>query len=130
MHDYVPISELKGLTFTDVRKEDSRDGNDAVVFTSKCGRKFVLTHSQNCCENVYIESIVGDLSDLENTELLQAEERTNEDPEQNRDGFDESQMWTFYSFATIKGYVDIRFHGSSNGYYGVGVSLYEIDPKG
>jgi len=49
--------------------------------------------------------------------ILQAEEVTEDNEEA------ECGMWTFYKFATAKGRVTVRFYGSSNGYYGVGVSM-------
>ncbi len=31
--------------------------------------------------------------------------------------YDESYTWTYYKFATVRGYVTISWYGSSNGYY-------------
>lgn len=84
---------------------------------------YSVYHSQDCCETVYIESIVGELSDLENSPILMAE-RVTQDVE--RDKCDnESATWTFIKFATFKGYVTIRFYGSSNGYYSETANLSE-----
>lgn len=125
--DYKGFDELKGMTFVSVEKTQTEtgysEGNDAVRFTTAEGRVFELTHSQSCCEHVYIESIVGDLSDLEGAEILMADESSNS----QEDGeYGNSETWTFYKLATSKGYVDIRFHGSSNGYYGESAELYEV----
>jgi hypothetical protein len=81
-----------------------------------------MEHSQDCCESVYIENIDGDLDDLIGNPILHAEASTKDDPEAGEVG-----MWTFYKIATVKGWVDIRWYGSSNGYYGIGVDLDEYD---
>lgn len=78
--------------------------------------KFVkFHHEQECCEDVYIESVSGNLSDLENTPILRAEEYTNL-----------NDSHTFYKFSTIKGFVDIRWVGESNGQYSVEVNIEYI----
>jgi len=53
--------------------------------------------------------------------LLQAEESVQDDPNAS-----ESGTWTFYKFATRKGYVTIRWYGSSNGYYSESAGMYKI----
>ena len=95
---------------------------------------FEMYHEQDCCEDVYIESITGDLEDLLNTPVLLAEEVTSCE-EILEDNFlnllldekkvhqDDSWTWTFYKLSTIKGSVTIRWHGSSNGYYSESVSF-------
>lgn len=106
------VSEMVGQTFTKVSMDEAKTTitfeNDKV--------KYMFYHCQDCCESVWVEDIIGDLEDLENWPILIAKEETNADfePLQNSD---ESYTWTFYSFATYKGYVDIRFYGTSNGFY-------------
>lgn len=91
-------------------------GNDALYFEQEDGVHFVLTHIQDCCEDVEIESIDGDLDDLIGEPLLMAEEIIKVD----------GDTWTFYKFATVKGYVTIRFYGSSNGYYSERVDWFYL----
>ena len=88
----------------------------------------VFYHQQDCCESVYIEDICGDLQDLVGAPLLIAEEVSDEVYEaEHQPEHDESYTWTFYKFATRKGYVDVRWFGSSNGYYSESVSVDFID---
>lgn len=112
----VTIDDMLDKTFTEVRS----DGYELIFENSK--ERFTFYHKQDCCENVYIESITGDLTDLENSPILVAEEATSDRATDQYDDY-ESRTWTFYKFATRNGYVDVRFLGTSNGYYSESVSL-------
>ena len=109
------VSDLVGKVFDSVKVGDD---DDELVFSNSDG-KFTFYHQQDCCESVYIESIVGDLSDLVGEEILGAEESSSYD---SSDDY-ESKTWTFYKFRTRKGYVDVRWCGSSNGYYSESVDM-------
>lgn len=118
MSMYVEITELLGKTLRSVIV--SRD-NDTITFVVDDNEKYIMNHVQDCCESVVIEDINGDINDLIGSEILIAEENTSDkDP---LDKYDESFTWTFYKLATAKGYVDIRWYGSSNGYYSESVDI-------
>lgn len=120
------IGSLIGLTMKNVEHQKDRD---ELIFTTTDNRVFKFYHDQNCCESVEIESIVGDLNDLVGTPILKAEESASSlHPEgaPAREYEDESFTWTFYKFATIKGWVDVRWYGSSNGYYSESVDFAEV----
>ena len=122
------ISELIGKTVISINRN-----NDELIFICATGEKYKMYHSQDCCESVIIEDVCGDLNDLIGVPILKAEEIDNnqfieeyeslfnkKDKWGNRvtekeEYYPESHTWTFYKFATIKGYVDIRWFGESNG---------------
>lgn len=121
------VSELVGKTL--VKCEQRDDYGDQLWFVTDKGDEFYMYHSQDCCENVGIEDIVGDLSDLIGTPILYANEVSNIDaPAPNSDDFysDDCNEWTFYNFGTIKGSVTLRWFGSSNGYYSTSVSFDKV----
>ena len=123
-HKYeVNFSELKGKVFSDIKglSEDS----EIVGFYIGDKLAFVLTHLQECCESVFIEDVCGDINDIIGSEILMAEEASN-NGRGSLSEYDESYTWTFYKLATIKGYVNIRWYGTSNGYYSESVSLLDV----
>lgn len=114
------LESMLGLVFT---KVEGAVNDEELVFVAEDGRRFVFGHMQDCCETVDINDIVGDLNDLVGEPLLRAEESTNVDlPAPSK--YAESYTWTFYKFATRKGYVDVRWLGESNGYYSESVDLF------
>lgn len=82
--------------------------------------------SEGCDVQVYIEDITGDLNDLIGTPILRASIEKNIEKEKLTDVHVAEYLWTFYKLATIKGYVDIRWYGSSNGYYSIEVGFDQI----
>ena len=114
------ISELAGLTMAEVERQ-----GDEIHFTATTGEKWKLHHDQDCCESVTIDDINGELSDLIGAPILQAEEVSDGSiPDKSKHEWqDHSFTWTFYKLATIKGYVTLRWYGTSNGYYSERVSF-------
>ena len=114
------FGDLKGKVLKDVKVV----GHEQIIFTTNDDIEYKMCHSQDCCESVHITDINGDIKDLIGSEILLAEESTNRD--NPKEEYDESFTWTFYKLATRKGYVDIRWYGSSNGYYSESVDFYEL----
>ena len=111
------IDDMIGRVFVSVEQEN----NNSLVFTEDDGKKWVFYHEQDCCEFVRIEDIVGDLKDLVGEPLIVASESSNQ--EYKDDLYGDRITWTYYKFATRNGYVDVRWYGSSNGYYSERVDL-------
>ena len=105
------IPEMLGETFIKV-EQGTQDNNDCIRFYLSESHGYIFYHDQDCCEMVYVEDINGDLDDLVGAPMMQAEETVETGGDT---GF--TYTFTFYKFATRKGYVTIRWEGSSNGYY-------------
>lgn len=101
--------------------------DDHIDFFIDENNGYRLVHDQSCCETVVIEDICGDLEDLLNNPILQAEESSNND--HSKGEFccsNQYNTWTFYIISTIEGSVTIRWHGSSNGFYSEKVDFFKI----
>ena len=105
------ISVLKGKTLV---KIDLDVKMKYIRFIDTEGNKYIMYHEQDCCEDVYIESITGNIDYLLNSPVTMAECVTKKGKCEYDWG---TETWTFYKLATIKGYVTIRWYGESNGYY-------------
>lgn len=119
------IAQLVGKTLRSV----VRNGDESIDFESDTGERWRMEHQSDCCESVAIEDVVGDLQDLVGAPIVMAEASTNSDtpkPVADGDYGDESFTWTFYKFGTVKGYVTIRWYGTSNGYYSETASFRKV----
>lgn len=119
------IESLIGKTLVSI--VGMEEGSEEIIFTTLDGKQYKMYHEQDCCESVTVDDVCGDVMDLIGSPLILAEERTSEEnpPDVNIE-YQESFTWTFYHFSTIKGYLDLRWYGESNGYYSESVDFKEI----
>ena len=107
----VEFETLKGKILINIECK----GDNEIQFTDSENNIYHMYHEQDCCEEVYIKDICGNLSHLLDSPITMAECIVNE----GNIGEDEwgTGTWTFYKLATVKGYVTISWYGESNGYY-------------
>lgn len=126
----IPFEALLGHTITEVNVIKDSEGDDEIRFTLAPhqdipdGLQLKMFHYQDCCEDVSIEDIVGEWRDVTGSPITLAEEVT-ESGEYGEYGG--SFTWTFYKLGTAKGYVTIRWYGTSSGYYSESVSLARVE---
>ena len=132
MNKKVPFEKLRGKVLTKIEGMEPR--SEEIIFTAEDGSVYMMCHEQDCCENVDVEDVCGDVDDLIGSEILLAEEvvHDNEWPDGVEKPYNswepDSFTWTFYKLATRKGYVDIRWFGESTGYYSESVDFIQIAP--
>jgi len=117
----IGIDALKGKRIA--RVVDCAPESDNVYFFCEDGARFRMWHSQDCCESVSINDVVGDPADLIGL-VVDAREESHE---ATREESSESGTWTFYIIQTDRGCVTLRWLGESNGYYSESVNFARID---
>lgn len=122
-YEEAPFSELEGKTISAISGLTS--DSDEVIFYCTDGTVYKMYHEQNCCERVSIDDVCGDVNNLVGEKIVLAEENSSTKGAPKGE-FDDSFTWTFYKLATRKGYVDIRWYGTSNGYYSERVDFVKI----
>lgn len=119
---YTPPPEFSVLVGRTIVKIDGlSEGSDRVRIECDDGAAFLMVHFPDCCEDVAVEDVCGDVADLIGSPVLLAEESTNRD--EPKPDWSESFTWTFYKLATARGHVTIRWLGQSNGYYSESVAF-------
>lgn len=109
--------------------EGGRVGDDYFTIRFEDGTSITFYHEQCCCENVDIDDVCGDIDDMVGEVLFKCSFTTN-DTDGPKSEWDDSYTWTFYHFATRRGYVDMKWYGTSNGYYSECVSYKICDALG
>lgn len=120
------FNELIGRRIVDV--EGLEPESEGVSFVCEDGTKWLMAHSQDCCESVSIVDIVGDPNDAIGL-VIDAREESDDANVPDYDGYyDDSHTWTFYVLQTDKGALTIRWLGQSNGYYSESVDFDQVTP--
>lgn len=122
---YCEVSELLGKTLVAITGAD--EGNDEIIFECSDGSKYRMYHEQDCYESVLIEDICGDVKSLVGNPLTMAEDISNIMDIPAVDEWTDSCTWTWYKFATVRGYVTIRWYDESNGYYSESVDFEKME---
>ena len=128
----IPLSEIFPPKFSDLKGKiiveisGLKPESEEIYFKTSDGKQYIMYGDEpKCCAHVSVDDVIGDVEDLLNTPILQAEVSTRH----SREDEDDSYTWTFYKLATIKGYVTIKWYGSSNGYYSEEVSFKEYEEE-
>ena len=124
---YCNVSELLGKTLSDILINEDRD---EIRFVCTDGTIYLMYHEQDCCETVSIEDISGELDRLIGSPIIMAEDISNElEIQAGMTKWSDTYTWTYYKFATVKGYLTIRWYGESNGYYSESVEFKRLEVK-
>jgi len=121
--NYANFFELKGQIIEEIT--GLTEGNDEVVITTNIG-KYRLYHLQDCCEEVLINKVIGNVSDLVGEVIFAEEDAGANDPDWFNDKFYDSHTWTKYVLKTDNASLEFWFLGTSNGYYGESVIFVKI----
>jgi hypothetical protein len=115
----IEFGVLAGLTL-----EEINNSGDKITLKAS-GRTFLMWHEQDCCEDVSVESIKGNVERAISEKIIDATENSNS-TEPKMGDWDESWTWTYYTIRTQSETIVIRWYGRSNGYYSERVRFREL----
>lgn len=115
---HIEIESLVGETIASVTHVEN---DEKIVFHFNSGRIVKMYHDQDCCEDVRIEDITGDLQSLVGETIREIDQSFGEIV---GEGVDRGERTTF-TITTDRRSIQIIWKGFSNGYYGTSANLYE-----
>lgn len=122
---WTDIGELLGKTIMQICGVENDSEEIHIICTD--GSEYLMYHEQECCESVWLEDVAGDVACLVGKPITKAEKTSNSSDDPRTDGYEpDSYTWTYYHIGTVKGYIDLRWYGTSNGYYSEGVDFVRI----
>jgi hypothetical protein len=123
------MSEIKEFIGRTLARVEGGPGDDVLRLWFSDGTAFEMHHYQDYSESVWLDDVIGDWSDIIGFQILEATEREQHEgslPKGQDYHPDDSHTWTFYELRTIRGFVQLRWYGSSNGYYSESVDIRQI----
>lgn len=129
MYNSDVMQKIKGQTPVEI--DGMKEGSEKVTIRTREGGELILVYEHDCCAGCEIVQVDGDPLDLLGGPLVMCEQDGNAADEPGKGSYgsvDESFTWTFVKFATVLGYVTLRWYGSSNGYYSESPSAYYTGP--
>jgi len=106
---------LVGKTFSSIKVDKVAN---VIYFECTDGTKYLMEHDTQCCEDVHIEDIDGDIQRLIGSTILLAEESSDYKAK-------DEALWTFYKLSTVIDSVTIRWVGITDSCYAIDVSFYQ-----
>jgi len=122
---HVEFSALVGevLDAVDIDREENQ-----ILLTTRSGRKFLVYHEQDCCEEVQIVGQDGSFDKLIGKPIVEARDIAVDTGESESDY--DSQTTTTLVFRVDDQTVISRWVGDSNGYYSESVDIAELISEG
>ena len=121
--NYANFFELKGKIIKEIN--DLEIGSREVSIRTNDGT-YELYHEQDCCEDVRVVKVIGNVNELVGEVLFAEEDDGASDPDWYNESFDDSHTWTKYVLKTTNASLEFWFLGESNGYYSESISIKKI----
>lgn len=121
------ISRLGSIVSVEHDNNHKSDLILAVKFDT--GVELHFSHCQDCCEAVWLEDGLDELTELVGGGLITLH-KSRVDLSNTSQSSDNLHVATFYKLKTTGGYATLRFEGVSNGYYGVEVEVHLVSESG